>query len=163
MPDPISVASFALSLIKTAGEQLNKLRERAQATKDLEIKEHVGNLYDTMNALKEAFSRLSDENRELKQRLEAQKQPPEVPDRKQVGEANYYYLKNGDGGFDGPYCQPCYDDKTKLVALTPQQRDDDGTFRRCLVCKQTFYEQRVDERSAGGWFGGGGNPDSWMR
>ena len=51
MTDPISYASFALSLIKTAGEQLNKLRERAQATKDLEIKEHVGNLYDTMNAI----------------------------------------------------------------------------------------------------------------
>jgi hypothetical protein len=55
MTDPISVANLALSLIKTAGEQVNKLRERAQATKDLEIKEHVGNLYDTMNGVWEAY------------------------------------------------------------------------------------------------------------
>lgn len=140
MADPISYASFALTLIKTAGEQLNKLRERAQATKDLEIKEHVGNLYDTMNGLKEAFSRLSDENKQLKRQLEAQKQPPEVPQLKQVGATNYYYLKNGDGGFDGPYCQPCYDDKKKLVALTPHQHDERGRYRRCLVCQQNFFE-----------------------
>lgn len=157
MTDPISVASFALSLIKTAGEQLNKLRERAQATKDLEIKEHVGNLYDTMNSLKEAFSRLGDENRELKQKLEEQQHPPEKPERKQVGEAVYYFF-----GDEGPFCQPCYDDKTKRVALTAQQRDEGGTFRRCLVCNHTFYETHVQHSPAYHRFGGSGGEGSWM-
>jgi len=163
MTDPISVASFALSLIKTAGEQLNKLRERAQAKNDLEIKEHVGNLYDTMNALKEAFSRLSDENTDLKRQLKQQQHPPEEPELKQVGATNYYYRKNGDGGFDGPYCQPCYDDKNKLVALTPQHQDDRGRYRRCQVCKQTFFEQIHTDDSSVSYFDGGGGSDSWMR
>src|SRR5262249_26474409 len=110
MTDPISVASFALSLIKTAGEQLTKLRETAQATKDLEIKEQVGNLYDTINAIKEAFSRLADENRELRRQLETHKLAQAVlPKIKQVGETNYYFQ-----GDEGPYCQPCYDKNGKL-------------------------------------------------
>src|SRR5690349_11553762 len=121
MVEPISVASFALSLIKTAGEQLNKLRERAQVTKDLEIKEHVGTLYDTMNAIKEVFSRLADENKELKRQLEQQQLARVVvPKIRQVGETNYYYQ-----GDQGPFCQPCYDGERKTrVALSPQYRSE---------------------------------------
>jgi hypothetical protein len=116
MTDPVSVASLALSLIKTADEQLNKLRERSQSTKDLEIKKYVGNLYDTMNAIKEAFSRFADENKELKRQLEQQSHEPEKPKIMQVGDTQYYFLN---GGADGPYCQPCYDTKEKLIKLPP--------------------------------------------
>jgi len=143
MTDPISVASFALSLIKTASEQLNKLRERAQATKDLEIKEHVGNLYDTINAIKEAFSRLADENRELKRKLEEQQfARVAVPKIKQVGDTNYYFV-----GDEGPYCQPCYDDKRKLVRLSPPEDWNRGVRRQCLVCNNYFYEKQMGFQS----------------
>ena len=140
MPDLISIATLALSLIKTAGEQLNKLRERAQTTKDLEIKEHVGSLYDTLNALKEAVSRLVDENKEQKRQLDELQHPPEEPKIKQVGETNYYFV-----GEEGPYCQPCYDVDPKakrLVALSPQEVTSWGSIRRsCPVCRQAFYEK----------------------
>jgi hypothetical protein len=163
MTDPISVATFALSLIKTAGEQLNKLRERAQATKDLEIKEHVGNLYDTMNAIKEAFSRLVDENKQLKRELEQQQLARvAVPKIKQVGETNYYFQ-----GDDGPFCQPCYDGAAKtLVALSPQHCSDwdHAVTRECPVCRRTFYEQRGrEQRTIEPYGGGGGGADEWMR
>jgi hypothetical protein len=139
MTDPISVASFALSLIKTAGEQLNKLRERAQTTKDLEIKEHVGNLYDTMNAIKEAFTRLADENKGLKLQLENERLASvAIPKIKQVGGTNYYFQDD-----KGPYCQPSYDKTKTLVVLLPQERSKFGAVSRdCPVCHETFYEQQ---------------------
>jgi hypothetical protein len=159
MTDPISVANFALSLIKTAGEQLNKLRERAQTTKDLEIKEHVGSLYDTMNAIKEAFSRLMDENKKLKQQIENEHAARvAIPKLKQVGDTNYYFQ-----GDEGPFCQPCYDGKSKnLVALLPSEPWSGGIRRECPVCGEFFYEKRTGHRpiQVGGNRGGG--PNSWM-
>jgi hypothetical protein len=97
MAGPISVAGFALSLAKTAGEQLNKLRERAQVSKDLEVKKHVSNLYDTVLELKEALSHLVDEKKELTLKLEQQAHPPETPKIRQVGETQYHFLEE-----DGP-------------------------------------------------------------
>jgi hypothetical protein len=146
-------------------EALTGLRERAQRSKDGDIKDQINALFDNVLQLKDVVSRLLDENKHLTRKLDEQQHPPEVPALKQVGEANYYYLKNDDGGFDGPYCQPCYDDKKKLVALTPQQQDDRGLFRRCLVCKQNFFEKSPKEHPSGGWFdgGSGGGPNSWMR
>src|SRR5437660_12321945 len=127
MADPTSVATLALSVIKTASEQLNKLRERAQATRDLEIKEHVGTLYDTMNAIREAFSRLVDENSGLKREIEQQQLARvQVPKIKAVGETNYYYQ-----GDEGPFCQVCYDGPSKnLVALLPVQQTKWGSIKR---------------------------------
>ena len=158
MTDPISIASFVLSLIKTGGEQLNKLRERAQATKDLEIKEHVGNLYDTMNAIKEAFTRLADENSGLKRQLENERLARvAIPKIKQVGDTNYYFQ-----GDEGPYCQPCYDTQAKLVALPPSEPWSGGIRRECPVCHEYFYEKRMDRSPVrlGGRRGGG--PNGWM-
>ena len=162
MSDATALANLAITILSKTTEALTGLRERAQRSKDLDIKDLINTLYDHNLQLKDVVSRLLDENRALKKQLEEQQHPPKLPERKQVGEANYYYLDNGDGSFDGPYCQPCYDDKKKLVALTPQQQDEDGIYRRCLVCKQTFYEKRAiwsaDER-----FSGGGGPNGWMR
>ena len=40
----------------------------------------------------------------------------------------------------GLRCQPCYDDKGKLVNLMPPQRYAGGTGRQCRVCKNVFFE-----------------------
>jgi hypothetical protein len=140
MTDLVSVANLALSLIKTAGEQLNKLRERAQTTKDLEIKEHVGNLYDTFNALREALSRMVDENKELKRQLEQEQLARvAIPKIRQVGDTNYYYQ-----GEEGPFCQPCYLGTGKLVAVLPPESWNGGVRTECPVCHEFFYEKRMD-------------------
>src|SRR5580692_2196588 len=110
MTDPISVASLALSLTKNATEALNALRERSKTTKDLDIKDQISALYDNVLELKEVINRLLDENKELKRQLEQLEHPPAKPQIKQVGNTNYYFI----GEDDGPYCQPCYDDKEKL-------------------------------------------------
>ena len=137
MPDPGALA-LAYTILKDTSKALKALRERAQSTNDIDIKAHVGDLYDNVNSLKEVISRLADENADLKQQLDQQQHPPEVPARKDVGKATYYYLKNGT---DGPYCQPCYDDKRKLIALQQPIRNEFGHVSRfCLVCRNTFYE-----------------------
>jgi hypothetical protein len=141
--DPLALANITLTLLGKTTEALNALRERAQRTKDLDIKDQIAALYDNVLELKEVLSRLLDENKALRRQLEQQHHPAEEPKIRQVGEAHYYYK-----GEEGPFCQPCYDVDPKakrLVALTPQQVSERGSVRRdCLVCHQTFYEKRVD-------------------
>ncbi|HEV2468282.1 MAG TPA: hypothetical protein VGS78_03740 [Candidatus Sulfotelmatobacter sp.] len=143
MSDPISVTNLALSLSTKATEALNALRERAQTTNDLDVKNHISALYDIVLQLKEALSRLSDENKELKHKLENQQNPEDKPKIRQVGSTNYYYI----GEDDGPYCQRCLDGPSKTrVRLSPQQTGLSGSISRsCPVCHQTFYEKSAAE------------------
>ena len=65
--------------------------------------------------------------------------PPE-PEIRQVGAVNYYFV-----GEKGPYCQPCYDEKGKLIFLTPQQEWNGGIRRKCEVCNKFFYEKPMTD------------------
>ena len=138
MTDPISVASLALSLTKNATEALNALRERSKTTKDLDIKDQISTMYDHVLSLKEAVSRLVDENKDLRRQLAQQQLPAEKPKIKQVGQTNYYFK-----GDEGPFCQPCYDTKAKLVSLLPSEPWNNGVRRECPVCGEYFYEKRM--------------------
>jgi hypothetical protein len=144
MTDPISIVNLALSIASKTTDALNALRERAQRSKDVDIKDQINTLYDNVLQLKEVISRLSDENRELRHKLEHQQHPTEEPTIRQVGETNYYYK-----GDEGPFCQPCYDGDPKakkLVALSPQQTTEWGSVRRsCPVCNKTFYDKQVNQ------------------
>jgi hypothetical protein len=146
MADPIAVANLAITLLGKTTEALNALRERAQRSKDIDIKDQINTMYDNVLQLKEVISRLVDENKNLKRQLEQQQHPPDAPKIKQVGQTNYYFR-----GDEGPFCQPCYDGRAKtLVALTPEQQTRWGSIRRnCPVCHQTFYEKRVDGPTLG--------------
>lgn len=154
--DPVSLAGLAITLASKTTEALNALRERAQRSKDVDIKDQINTLYDNVLQLKEVVSRLLDENKDLKRQLEEQRHPPEAPKLRQVGEANYYFK-----GEEGPFCQPCYDDKGKYVALSPQKRTEFEVYRWCSVCKQNFCEERIQRSPAHERFGGG--PQGWMR
>jgi hypothetical protein len=66
------------------------------------------------------------------------------PEIKQVGAANFYFV-----GEKGPYCQPCYDDKRKLVFLTPPQNWGGGIRRKCEVCGRFFYEKPQEDLTPG--------------
>lgn len=156
MTDPISVASFALSLTTKATEALNALRERAQRSKDSDIKGQVSELYDIVLQLKESISRLSDENKGLKQKLENEHMARvAIPKIRQVGDTNYYFQGN-----EGPYCQPCYDTKAKLVALPPSEPWNGGIRRECPVCHEYSYEKRMNTGPIR--IGSRRGPNSWM-
>lgn len=157
--DPVSVANLALSLLVKTTQALNALRERSQSSKDNDIKDQINTMYDNVLQLKEVILRLLDENRALERQLEQQQLARvQVPKIKQVGETNYYYQ-----GDEGPFCQPCYVGKGKLVTLLPPENWNGGVRRECTVCGEFFYEKRMDRSPIrlGGRRGGGG-PNSWM-
>ena len=145
----ITAVAAASQIISEALKALNAVRERAKTSNDSAIKEQISTLYDGLLSLKEVVIRLSEENAEvkrenteLKRQIIAPSQKPAEPKLRQVGAANYYFL-----GEKGPFCQPCNDDKQKLVALTPTQEWNEGLRRQCLVCKTYFYEKPMDFRA----------------
>jgi hypothetical protein len=127
-----TTAAAALKILETAWKTLGAVRERAQASKDNALKESVGNLLDDFNSLRFAVARLTEENDELRK---AQVEKPPRPDIREVGRTNYYFA-----GEDGPYCQPCFDVKGKLIPLSPRQRYGSGFGKKCEVCKNLFIE-----------------------
>lgn len=77
------------------------------------------------------------------------------PEIRQVGAVNYYFVDE-----KGPYCQPCFDEKGKLIVLTPQQQWSGGVRRKCEVCNKYFYEKPMDDGPA---FAVASGPNDWMR
>jgi DNA repair exonuclease SbcCD ATPase subunit len=142
MADPLTITGTAIGILKNTTDALSALRERAQRSKDTDIKEQINALYNNVLSLNEVISRLLDENKALRRQLELQQHPPEAPKIRQVGETNYYFK-----GDEGPFCQPCYDTKNRLVILSPQQHRRSGSTRRdCPVCHQTFYEKKEHQQ-----------------
>lgn len=136
MSDVASLTSLAIQVLKQTTEGLTALRERAQRTKDIEIKEQIGTLFDNVLQLKDIVSRIVDQNKELQNALIQQQNPPLKPKIRHVGQTNYYYL-----GDEGPYCQPCYDKTKTLIALLPRKMASlGGSHRDCPVCHSNFYE-----------------------
>jgi regulator of replication initiation timing len=138
-------AAAAAQIVSDALKALNAVRERAKTSRDSALKEQISALYDTLLPLKEAVIRFTEEitelkreNAELKRQVVAPRQKPE-PELRQVGAVNYYFV-----GEKGPFCQRCYDGNGKLFALTPVEEWNEGLRRKCLQCKELFYEKPMD-------------------
>ena len=130
--EPISVATAALGIAEKAWKALEAVRERAQASKDVELKARIGDLYDDFLALRSVIVRLTDENADLR-RSETEAKP----EIRQVGEVNYYFV-----GESGPFCQKCYDKDGKLTMLGPRLEGyTGGPGRKCQLCGTVFHEQ----------------------
>ncbi len=128
----LTTVATALGIVEKVSKGLNWVRDRARASKDADLKESISDLYNDFLDLRSVIVRLTEENAELQRQLDAEKEKPES---RQVGEANYYFV-----GEEGPYCQPCYDDKGKLIRFTPQHHHAGGTRRQCRVCRNVFIE-----------------------
>ena len=150
----LTAASAATTILSHAMKALDSLREQAKGSKDAGLKENISRLYDSLLDLKAAVIRVDEENSDLRRRIAEHTQTGR-PEIKQVGAVNYYFV-----GDQGPYCQPCYDGKGKLVALTPAQEANSGVYRRCALCKEHFWEKPEDLSAA---FGTVSGPDGWMR
>lgn len=127
-----SVAS-ALGIVEKIAKGFAWVKERIGTSKDADLRVEINSLYDNFLELKAKVSQVTDENAELRRKLAAQAEKPEI---RQVGETNYYFV-----GDKGPYCQPCYARNEKLVQLSPPRQNDSGTWRSCCVCKEVFCEE----------------------
>src|SRR4051794_37202595 len=106
----ITTVATASSLLSNTLNALKAVRERAQSSKDRDLKEDISMLYDSVLSLKEAVMLVTDENKDLKRRiaeLERSAEKP-LPELRRVGAVNYYFV-----GEVGPYCQKCYDSDRK--------------------------------------------------
>ena len=153
----LSVAATAVQILNNALNVLKAVRERAQTSKDTDLKGLISTLYDSVLSLKESVMRLTDENAELRRRNAELEHPPEKrePELRPVGSANFYF-----DGNKGPCCQPCYDGKKILTVLGQPQDWNGGVRRRCQVCKQYFYEKPMEDQ--GPAFGVVSDPNGWM-
>jgi hypothetical protein len=150
----LTEANAATQILAKAFGGLGSLREQAKSSKDANLKENISKLYDDLLALKEVVIRVTDENAELKRAIArpAEVQPKPAPERRQVG-AVYYYFQ----GEEGPFCQPCYIMRAKLVALDAAFGWSGGIRRQCPVCKEFFYEKPMVTPPCEV-----GGPHSWM-
>jgi len=156
----LTSANAAIQILASAMKALNAAREHSRASKDTDLKADINTLYDELLALKEAVIRVTDENSELRGAFAEQQArqagtPPPKPELKQVGAVNYYYI-----GDKGPYCQPCCDGNGKLVVLSPPEDWNNGVRRQCPVCKEYFYEKRMNLHDIR--VGGRRGPQGWM-
>jgi hypothetical protein len=131
----LTAAAAATSLLNNALGLLKSAREQAKGSKDTSLKDTVNSLFDAILDLKEAVLFVSEENSLLRAALESKTEKPRI---KQIGQAIYYFV-----GDDGPFCQPCYDDKKKLVIVPPAEPWSGGMRRDCLVCHNTFWEKPI--------------------
>jgi hypothetical protein len=141
------ILAETLSLSKT-------VREQAKGSKDTGLKALISDLYDSVLSVKEAVMLVTDENIDLRRRIAELERPPEKPAIRQVGLTHYYFE-----GTQGPFCQPCYDVKGKLIPLAPQNRYAGGIGRKCEVCNKVFFETNEEAQLSVEPFGG---PDGWM-
>ena len=141
MTDSVALANLAITVLGKTTEALTGLRERAQRSKDADIKDGINTLFDSILQLKDVVSRLLDENKKLQQQIENEHMArAAIPKIRQVGDTNYYFQ-----GDEGPFCQACRDGKSKdLVKLLPLEHWNGGERRECPVCHEFFYEKRMD-------------------
>jgi hypothetical protein len=139
----MSTVTVATGIVSTALSVLSAARERAKTSKDADLKHLISTLYDHLLDLKEALSRLSEENSELRRTIAQLEKPPakREPELRQVGAVHFYF-----DGDKGPCCQPCYDGKGKLTVLTEPETWNGGVRRQCLLCGEHFYEKPMSHR-----------------
>jgi hypothetical protein len=134
--------SVATGILTNVLKLLDSVREQAKGSKDLALKESISKLYNEVLDLKAAHVRVEEENADLRRQIAqatAADKPP-APKIRQVGAVHYYFV-----GEEGPYCQPCYDGKSKsLVMVSPPEAWSGGQRRHCPVCHAITQETKSD-------------------
>jgi len=133
--------SAATGILSNAMKLLDSVREQAKGTKDLVLKENISNLYNDLLDLKAAHARIEEENAELRRKIAQAAEKPPAPEIRRVGLVHYYFVP----GEEEPYCQPCYDTKSKLIRVTPPEPWSGGQRRHCTVCHAIFQETKSEQ------------------
>lgn len=111
-----------MAIVKDILDNVSAIREIADATANLELKSAIIDL-------KEQILEIRQENLVLKERLMKQSS------FNMVFKINSYYNVLDNGGWEGPYCSGCWDEKNVAVRLHTR---DDG-YACCPVCKNEVW------------------------
>ena len=135
--------------IATAGKTIYEI---AQGTSQLEQKQQLMGVYDTLMSLKREAGELEDENHDLKQKLRFKTDDFEFKNP-------FWFEKKH---LDRALCPKCF--SKQIIAPVAAPYDNGiGVWRRCLTCDTTIEETRRQETRESGPYGGEGGPNSWMR
>ena len=108
--------------------------ELAKKAGNVEAQEQIMQLREEHLQLREENLQLREEKRRLKEQIEAAATMKfEMP----------YYWKETATGRDGPFCQVCHDDSSKLVRL--QSRKQGHGAWDCRVCHTYFTDKNYSE------------------
>lgn len=125
----------ALASIKTAVDLAkilkNSSKTLSEAEQKLKLADIISALADTKLELSEIQSLLAEKNLKITELNQALNQKESV-----VYDPPYYWAVT-DGKKDGPFCQRCYDDESKLNRLHEEGRK--GSWK-CSVCKTHFQD-----------------------
>lgn len=91
-----------------------------------------------LQELQEAFIELKSENLDLREQLLEFREKSKIKDDL-FYEAPFYYKKEEDST-DGPFCQKCFDDQSKLIRLI--EVDHTRGSHYCKVCENYYGEGR---------------------
>ena len=126
MTDPISAATGIVSLARTLGELLAKIKDKS--VRD-ELQDSIFRIREEALRLQEENATLRDENRKLRDLASERVNAADYERR-----GNAIWRKDG----DGPYCLRCFQEEKKartLVRVGPH-----STAGKCLVCNTEVYE-----------------------
>jgi len=131
-------ASAAVTATQMVATVVNTVRAAKELAKDIsnhELKDKIGEIYDSLNDLRQRVLDLDEENRALKGEV-AKKLDIEGP----TPPYGYFYRKDHP---QDPLCPTCYQSKeSRLGFMGPQRRSSAGVYRSCHLCGKLIYEDR---------------------
>lgn len=141
MPD-LTLIGAALSSIKAATDIAKIIRESTTSLEKAEVNyklaELVGALAEAKLQIAEIQELILEKDRSIKALQD------ELNTRVEVRWEKPYYWREREGNKDGPFCQQCYDNTTKLIRL---QSVGTGHWE-CATCHTYYFDS--DFRESGG-------------
>jgi hypothetical protein len=133
MADATAVGA-AVTMLSAALSTFKQVKELSAGSGDLALKESVSELYDKLLDVKQSLIELEDENRTLRQQLQAKAELERRP-------PHGYWFKKGEAD---PICPLCHQRDGKAIYLDPPytSREDGSITRYCRGCSSTFYERQ---------------------
>lgn len=119
MPEPISSATAALTVLSSALKITERLRDLVGQSKDFKLNQAVADLNLTLVDLKEQIVDLRKENLELKARLEVDTKAAELrPQLEMRHDGSYWFKDEPQDHPKGPFCSKCFDSDGRLSLMT---------------------------------------------
>jgi hypothetical protein len=127
-------------LVNNALSSLKSARELAKIASDADLKETIGEAYESLLDLRERVLTLDEENRQLKAQLAA-KAAYVGP----VAPHGYFYVAE-DGQQQHPLCPTCFQSNPQQIGfMTDAKRTGGGVRRRCKLCSKPVDESPVSK------------------
>lgn len=132
MKDAVTATQMVGSVVST----VKSLRDWAKSSGNHELNQRAGDVFDSLNDLRQRVLDLDEENRNLKVEL-AKRADIDGP----VPPHGYYFDKRYP---EAPLCPKCYQSKEnpRIGYMTTPSAGSFGTSRRCQLCGFSLYEDR---------------------